>query len=379
VNGRTVAIDPLTGATTYSSLQNTLVPGSGNPVDGMHLSGLTGKGDLYSFPFLVFTPRLGFAWDVLGNNKMAIRGSFGTFYNRPNANFNPGWGSPTAIYTPVAYYSTLSQMAGATASTLASAVFAPTVATAIYGAQRIERTHEVNLTIQRDIGFGTVVDAGYVGNFDRHAQTTTQLNPIPEFAYSKPANLFNNTELNANLLRTAYPGMGAITYYSDSLSSVNYNALQVQVQHRWSHGLQFGLSYVFSRAMGTCGSYGVNGAGCPIADAYHSARNWYYQPLPWDITHNLNVNYSYQFPAAFSKGLAKHIFNDWTLSGMAAFSTGLPATPDCSSVNSGPTNSDPSLSGVGVWTASNQLQHFGVHAGGSRHLREYRAGHSASA
>src|SRR5262249_54464686 len=37
-----VAIDPLTGATTYNSLVGTIIPGSGNPVDGMHIDGLSG-------------------------------------------------------------------------------------------------------------------------------------------------------------------------------------------------------------------------------------------------------------------------------------------------------------------------------------------------
>ena len=32
IGGKSVAIDPLTGATTFAALQNTLVPGSGNPV-----------------------------------------------------------------------------------------------------------------------------------------------------------------------------------------------------------------------------------------------------------------------------------------------------------------------------------------------------------
>jgi enterochelin esterase-like enzyme len=58
-------MDPGTGATTYAALQNTIVPGSGNPVNGMHINGMTGQGDFLEFPFRAFMPRFGFAWDIL--------------------------------------------------------------------------------------------------------------------------------------------------------------------------------------------------------------------------------------------------------------------------------------------------------------------------
>jgi hypothetical protein len=129
----------------------------------------------------------------------------------------------------------------------------------------------------------------------------------------------------------------------------------LQAQHRLSRGLQFGVSYVFSKALGTCGAVAANGSGCTVADPFHSYRDWYYSPLPWDRHHVLNINYSYQIPAVTSNRIAKAIVGNWTLSGIAAFQTGAPVTPDCSSLSSGPANSDPSLSGVGAWTSANPV------------------------
>src|SRR5262249_19222991 len=176
---------------------------------GMNIDGLRGKGDFYTFPRLVLVPRLGFAWDPKGNGKMVIRASAGIFYNRTTTSV-PGSGAPPVVYTPILYYRTIAGIPQAAAS----AAISPTNANAIYGSQPIERTHQFNFTIQRDIGFNTVVDVAYVGNFDRHASGAAvpgsntafaiQLNPLPYQVYSNPSALFNNTEINANLLRPNY-------------------------------------------------------------------------------------------------------------------------------------------------------------------------------
>ena len=350
VNGKSVAIDPLTGNTTFAALANTLVPGSGDPVNGMHINGQTGNGDFAKFPFLVFSPRIGFAYDVFGDGKTAIRGSFGTFYMRPNANYVQGQrGAAPTIFIPVVYYSYINQIPQAAAS----AAIAPTNGPTIYGDQKIERSHQFNFTIQRDIGFGTVVDLAYVGTFNRHAQTTLELNPVPKGAYADPANLYNNTELNPNLLRSKYPGMGSVTYYFDGLSSVNYHALQVQAQHRLSHGLQFGFAFSWSKTLGTCGQFVNTADGCSIGDPYRNWRDNYYGPLGWDRKYVSSLNFTYRLPGVRQTSFAKHIFNNWTLSGIAVYQTGAPVTPECSSLSAGPANSDPSLTGYGAFTASN--------------------------
>ena len=107
VGGKSAALNPLTGQTTFASLIGTIIPGSGNPVDGMNIDGLTGKSDFYMFPILVLAPRLGFAWDPKGNGKMVVRASAGLFYNRTTNNV-PGSGQPPVVYTPALYYSTIS-------------------------------------------------------------------------------------------------------------------------------------------------------------------------------------------------------------------------------------------------------------------------------
>ena len=339
LSGKSAAYNPLTGQYTFPSLIGTIIPGSGNPVDGMNIDGLTGKGDFYSFQALAAAPRFGFAYDPKGNGKMVIRGSAGIFYNRTVTGV-PGSGTAPVVYTPTLYYGTIATIPQAAQA----AAITPTAASAIYGHQALEHVHEFNLTVQRDIGFNTVVDLAYVGNFDRHAlgapnpgsrpNYSLQLNPVPYQVYANPANLFNNTEINANLLRPAYPGMGAISYTAYAFSGVNYHALQASAQHRLSHGLAFGAAFTFSKALGVQGT-----------DPYHSDRAWYYGPVQTDRPAVLTWNFSYALPNPSAKTL-RAVLGDWTLSGIGVITTGAPITPTCSSTAPFPL-SDPSLTGVG--------------------------------
>jgi hypothetical protein len=334
VGGKAVALDRATGATTYSSLVGTLIPGTGSPVNGIRVDGLNGDGNFYTYPALSFVPRVGIAWDLFGDGKTAMRASYGMFNNvLPSAGASLPSGPP-AYYSSVIYYSYLSLVPQAAAN----AALAPTSGLVNQGQHQVEISNQLNLTIQRDIGFHTVLDFGYVMSNDRHAPQSLQINPIALRAYADPANIYNNTEVNANLLRTAYPGMAGVSLSSNSLSPLNYSALQVQAQHRLSHGIQFGVSYSFSKALGT-----------QAWDAYHSQRAWNYGPLAQDRTHVLAVNYTYFLPPVGARlGFAKHILNDWVLSGVTVFQTGAPVTPACSSQSAGPANSDPSLSGGGA-------------------------------
>jgi hypothetical protein len=332
VGGKNVAIDKATGATANYGLVGTIVPGSGSVTNGMRVV----DGKIYELPFLAFAPRFGFAWNITGDGKMAIRGSFGVFFNRPTATDMSSKAKPPTAYTPTFYYGTLDQMTQIGANWQTAAAWTPTAGGGAAEQMKLQTAYQGNFTIQRDIGFGTVVDLGWVGTFDRHAPEALEYNPIPKFAYGNPANLFGGRALVADLLRTNYPGMGSISQNSGSRSDLNYHAMQVQARRRMTKSLQFGLSYTFSKALGTQGW-----------DPFNSARDWYYGPLGYDRTHGLAINYAYQLPnAGTSIGVVRHIINGWTLSGITTFMTGFPMTPTCTSTSSGINNSDPSWSGV---------------------------------
>lgn len=347
------SVNPLTHAVGPATLIDTIVPGSGNANDGISVNGKTGNGDFMSYPFLLFAPRVGFAWDVKGDGKTAIRASFGVFYNRPNANFLQGEGGAPVIQNPTILYSTFTQLAALTAAPVS-----PAAPASMFPDEKAEHNYQTNVTIQRAVGFNTVVDLAYVGTWDRDAQVGYALNPVPLGAYANPANFVNGAEIPTSLLENTYPGMGAVTEYRDNLAPVNYNALQAHAVHRLSSGLQFGVSYTYSHAVGTCGAIAPStgsGDACSIADPYHNYRQWYYGPLPWDIRHNFSINYTYNTPSVTDKPFVKYIANYWTVSGIFEAQTGLPVTPSCTATGfeaGDPLLTDPSGTGQGYFNPS---------------------------
>jgi hypothetical protein len=340
-----VAVNPLTGAQTFNALVGTVVQGS--VIDGMHIGGLTGNNHYFNYPALNLAPRLGFAWDPFGDGKTAIRASAGIFYNRASLTI-AGSGTAPAVYTPVVYYSYMNDLP----SLGNNEVFSPTSATEYNPNQKVERSYNYNFTIQRDIGFSTVLTLAYVGTFDRDAGETLSINNIPYQAYASPANIFNNTEINANFLRTSFPGMGAISYGTYGLSSVNYNSVQLTVARRASHGLFYSVAYTFSKGLGSTSPDAYH-TGQPIVNEFGqsttlpSARQFTYGPTAQDRSQVLAVNYSYALPKTSRLGPLRAVINGWTLSGTTIAETGAPVSPSCSSTAAFPIN-DPTQTGQGA-------------------------------
>jgi hypothetical protein len=120
-----------------------------------------------------------------------------------------------------------------------------------------------------------------------------------------------------------YPGYNNITITDDAFNS-NYHALLLTLNRRFANGLQFGLSYTYSKYL--------DYTGIPV---YRPLRAWSYGFDGADQTHNLSFNYSYQLPRASKlkdNVLVRGAFDGWHLSGISQFVSGSPATISLSTV-----------------------------------------------
>lgn len=327
--GSRVGVDPRTGNIYPVPYIGLFVPGSGNYAPGMVVGGKDGTpGGLYDVPLVNFGPRFGFAFDPQGNGKTAIRGGFGMLYDRVQGNIYVNTaGQPPVAYTPSLYYGTLDtflQSQGAVGPQ--GSVNAPQV-----GVQTPPSVMSYSLGVQRELGFGTVLDIAYVGTQGRHLLFAYNINPIPMYAHFNPANTDPTTgaPLPDNFLRP-YLGMGNVNVYAFGASS-NYNSLQVAVNRRMSHGIQYGIAYTHSKSLGIASS------DFQGASAYFPFRQRNYGSLNWDFPHVLVINYIWDLPNPGKRWNVKPLgwfLDNWQVSGINMFQTGAPFTPGFSTTDS---------------------------------------------
>ena len=333
-NNGLVAKDPGSGATTSSGFIGDFVPNSGNPTSGMQVLGVNGVplAPYHQKP-LVAAPRVGFAYDVTGDGKTAVRGGWGLFFNRLDGNeyYNLS-GQP-----PIAYQQTVSNLSFAQIAaqdmgappSLSSLSVAPTAPTAWPANVPWDAVMNASFDIQRSLGSNFVFGAGYLWSYSYNQHLSYNANWIPiGTGWPFTASNLNPTtagstsaDIGSIFERTKYPGYGAITENA-MIGHDNYNALTATMQKRLTHGLVFGLSYTLSKAMGTT-SY---------TPAVANNENWNYGRLSTDRRNNLQINYYYDLPNVAKKYGIKvmgAVTDHWTFSGITSIQSGAPFNPSC--------------------------------------------------
>lgn len=343
-----------------SAFIGNLVPGSGSQINGMVADGYPGRrpGEYYDFTPFVAAPRLGFAWDIRGDGKQALRASTGVFYSLPTRGWGPfdGWeryvGLPPAALERVIQWADFSDIENFATSDLSFVESPINVFYAGGETRSLEKSYNLNVAYQRDIGFNTTAEIAYVGSWSYISGRAIDINrPVNAVnSLADPSRMFNGEALDTDFLRTAYPGMGSIEKWFDvkdglalNDNTLRYNSMQLSVQRRLSGGLQFGVAYTLAKGEG----WSAFDFDPVIQEADPSGelnRIFYWGPTNNNRTHNLNINYTYVIPDATPNvPVLKWVFDDWQISGVTRFLSGAPTELTCESNNPGIANQNPTL------------------------------------
>ena len=322
VNGTRVALDPATGQTLNQIYIGAYVPGTGNSADGMVLQ--TDSGVPRGFRKMLAPapePRVGFTWDLTGEAKMALHASAGLFHNARLGGGSAGnLRNPPFILNPIIFYNTMATTF-VPGVTLANR---PGTVEALETDYKTPSSYNWSVGLRRELGWGTSVDATYVGSVGRNLEMYYDLNGVPDgtrFVDSNPAardpgSTSPTAVLPPEFLRP-YTGYQNIRVRGNSASS-DYHALQVQVNRRYIHGVQFGGAYTLQRARGLADEDPGN-----LSIAYNRPLDFFYSELAQSNRHSLVINYSWDVSQnRFTNPIAHHTLDGWQLSGENAFVTG---------------------------------------------------------
>jgi hypothetical protein len=319
-SGVRAAQNPVTGEFAPAVLIGAFVPGVGDPANGMVLANdpSVPGGFIKQQPIQV-APRIGFALDVFGNGKTALRAGFGITKQAVVSSgiLNDLTQLPPRSYSPTLFYNNLETFLTAKGVLFPSSVFSVDTDPAT------PSVYNYSFAIQQAIGFKTAVDLSYVGNVARHLLQRRNLNLVPYGARFQPANAdptIPNIALTDNFFRP-YPGYTNLNYEEHSGSS-NYNGLQVNVTRQFAQGVQFGVAYTWSKAMG------LTDNDRQTLPTYRDYRIWSYGKLSFDQTHKLVANYLWELPKlskAVPNPVVRAMFDDWQFNGIATFSSGTPS------------------------------------------------------
>lgn len=271
-----------------------------------------------------FEPRFGFAWDVFGNQKTAVRGGFGAFADLPLEMqvqiaylFNPPIYNVTQILFP-----TIPNPFGSGLTVGLPGGGQQTT----YNPKMNDYIMQYNLNLQQEVLPHTVLTLGYVGSRANHLFIGQETNPCVPTQVLSDGTLVRDYGTNPSACPATNPKLGNIVMRY-AVGTSNYNSLQAALDRGFGKTLQFRTAYTYSKCL-DYGSYytgndsiGPNGqtAGLQAGNLANVNRNIDYGPCDFDLRHNWTSNLILQLPFTGNR-----LKEGWQLSFITSVHSGTP-------------------------------------------------------
>ena len=278
-------------------------------------------------------PRVAVAWDVFGNGKTAVKGSFGLhralldtldYRLDQTAPFNTTLSYSNTTVSKLPELSTSSATGGQVSpSNVQPDIETPTVLAWTF-------------RVEQQIAPSTSLSVGYVGSHGYHQILSVDQNTPPYVVCpnaSCPASLpagtvyYTTTKLeNPNLANST-------SWISAGVS--NYNALEVDVRRRYAHGLQLRGVYTWSRNLDDGSAWNTSvSANTPAYVSFPGNPKVDYGVAATNISQAAAINGTWELPlgqghALFSdvSSAGQRFLTGWSLNGIATLQSGFPFSP----------------------------------------------------
>jgi hypothetical protein len=269
-------------------------------------------------------PRVGFAYNVGGDQKTVVRGGLGLFYERVQGNdvYNAALNPPFAYIPSATNVEFSNPNTSALTGATTTQTFPSNLNTLEYN-YRNPGTAQFSFGVQRQIAQSVVAVLQYGGSRGWDQSDDRAINTLPQTDPNNPGNPYDlregvaNGSLNANNYRI-FPGFSGITQ-QENQTNFRYDSLQTGLRIENRHGLTVQLAYTWSHEIDEV-SYDLNGISDPFNLKYDRGSG------VLDRRNDFNANYVYNLPFfAHSGSRALHTaLGGWVFSGVTIAESGTP-------------------------------------------------------
>ena len=307
-----------------------------------------------------FAPRIGLAYQL--SNKLVLRSGYGIFYggqeNGPFSNPSPGFNPPffaSQVFAPPCSVPSANPAVIDCSISAANSGLALNVLSQGFPASSLSDpntpslysldprlvtpyTQQWHLGLEYELPADTVLEVSYGGSrglklfaFYNGNQAVPDPNPSDATAPRRPAHDEGPGATGPCTLAESQNCNPALDAAIDTLRSnaqSNYDSLQVRLEKRYSHGLQYELSYTFAHALDNASSASLGSVNNgDFEDQRYPNQN--YGNADFDVRHRFVFSYLYDLPfghgrkfATDSSGFMNQIIGDWQIAGVFSAATG---------------------------------------------------------
>ncbi len=291
-------------------------------------------------------PRVGLAWDPMGNGRTVVRASWGEFFDYPNGQtfinmtIGPPFGDETRTQAGLAHSldNPWATVAGGNPFPVSSnpknALFVPFGPfLSVDPDKKNTAVNSWNMTLQKQIGTPWLLTASYIGSETEHLWLTNGLNPsvltsaCPVGTLAPFPAACTTTTNQRRVLNLQNPAVGKYYGFVDGVNdggTQSYEGLMFSVQRRLTKGTSFNANYTWSHCL-TTDRYGHGGGTMNVANTYLDPASINYDkgPCAWDRRHIFNLSGVAQMPRFANKSL-RWIASGWQLGAIIRITSGVP-------------------------------------------------------